>query len=143
MKDPLLYGTDAEAERLLRETSLWFIVGLGHSPDRAAYGVALTLQRHGKRIVPIHPRAEVVHGQAGYPTIAAAAAALGAPDVVDCFVRADRVGAFVDEAIEAGAGAVWLQLDVIDEAAAQRATLAGLTVIMDRCPAIELRRLRP
>lgn len=142
MNDPLLYGTDADAERLLRDARVWFIVGLGNNPDRAAYGVALALQRHGKRIVPIHPRGEVVHGEAGYPTIAAAAAALGAPDVVDCFVRSDRVGAFVDEAIAAGAGAVWLQLDVIDEAAAQRARDAGLTVIMDRCPAIEMNRLR-
>jgi len=94
------------------------------------------LQSRGKRIVPIYPRAEVVHGEQGYATIAEAAAAVGTPDVVDFFVRSDRAGAFVDEAIEAGAKAVWMQLGVIDEAAAQRAVDAGLEVIMDNCPAI-------
>lgn len=99
------------------------------------------LQQHGKRIVPIHPRAEAVHGEPGFASIAEAASAVGAPDVVDCFVRADRVGVFADEAIAAGARAVWFQLDVIDEAAAQRVVDAGLTMVMDRCPAIEFRRL--
>jgi hypothetical protein len=77
-----------------------------------------------------------VHGVQGYATIAEAAAAVGAPDVVDLFVRSDRAGVFVDEAIEAGARAVWMQLGVIDEAAAQRAVDAGLEVVMDNCPAI-------
>ncbi len=86
--------------------------------------------------MPIYPRAELVHGEQGYATIAEAVAAVGAPDVVDMFVRADRVGSFVDEAIAVGAKAVWLQLGVIDEAAAQRALDAGLDVVMDNCPAI-------
>lgn len=140
-RDPRLYGTDADAERVLQQAQTWYIVGLGNSPERAAYEVAEILQQHGKRIVPIHPRAEVVHGEPGYPTIAAAVASVGRPDVVDCFVRSDRVGSFADEAIAAGAEAVWFQLDVIDEAAAQRVVDAGLTMVMDRCPAIEFRRL--
>jgi hypothetical protein len=140
-RDALLYGTDADAARVLDQAALWFIVGLGNNPERAAYGVAQVLQRHGKRIIPIYPRAEIVHGEQGYPTIGEAAAAVGSPDVVDCFVRSDRVGQFADEAIAVGAKALWMQLDVIDEAAARRAVDAGLTVIMDRCPAIEWRRL--
>ena len=135
-----LYGSRTEVDRLLSESQLWFVVGLGNNPDRDAYGVAAVLQEHGKRIIPIYPRAEVVHGDQGYATIADAVAAVGIPDVVDVFVRSDRAGEFADEAIAAGAGAVWFQLDVIDEAAAQRVINAGMTMIMDKCPAIEWHR---
>jgi uncharacterized protein len=86
----------------------------------------------------VHPRAETVHGQPGYRTLAEIPFSV---DVVDMFVNSRRVGPVVDEAIEAGAKAVWLQLDVIDEAAAARAAGRGLEVVMDRCPAIEARRL--
>ena len=135
-RDSRLYGTPEVAARVLDHTTTWFVVGLGNNPDRDAYAIARLLQSRGKRIVPIYPRAEVVHGEQGYATIAEAAAAVGAPDVVDLFVRSDRAGVFVDEAIEAGARAVWMQLGVIDEAAAQRAVDAGLEVVMDNCPAI-------
>jgi len=135
-RDPRLYGTPEVVDRVLDDTSTWFVVGLGNNPERDAYGIARLLQSRGKRIVPIYPRAEVVHGEQGYATIAEAVAAVGAPDVVDMFVRSDRVGPFVDDAIAAGAKAVWLQLGVIDEAAAQRAIDAGLDVVMDNCPAI-------
>ena len=135
-RDPRLYGTPEVADRVLDDTSTWFVVGLGNNPERDAYGIARLLQSRGKRIVPIYPRAEVVHGEQGYATIAEAVAVVGAPDVVDMFVRSDRVGPFVDEAITAGAKAVWLQLGVTDEAAAQRAIDAGLDVVMDNCPAI-------
>lgn len=135
-RDPQLYGTAEVVDQVLDDTSTWFIVGLGNNPDRDAYGIARLLQSRGKRIVPIYPRAEVVHREQGYATIAEAVAAVGAPDVVDMFVRSDRVGPFVDEAIASGAKAVWLQLGVIDEAAAQRAIDAGLDVVMDNCPAI-------
>ena len=139
-RDARLYGTHDTASRILADTSLWFIVGLGNNPDRDAYGIAHLLQSRGKRIVPIYPRAEVVHGEQGYATIAEAAAAVGSPDVVDLFVRSDRVGPFVDDAIASGARAVWMQLGVIDEAAARRAVDAGLDVVMDNCPAIVWRR---
>lgn len=135
-RDSRLYGDTATAERVLKDSKVWFVVGLGNNPDRDAYDIARLLQSRGKRIVPIYPRAELVHGEQGYATIAEAVAAVGAPDVVDMFVRADRVGSFVDEAIAVGANAVWLQLGVIDEAAAQRALDAGLDVVMDNCPAI-------
>lgn len=132
-----LYGSASDITRILDQAHTWFVVGLGNDPTRVAFEVAGELQRRGKRIVPIHPRAEVVHGEQGYRTIAEAREAVGTPDVVDVFVRSDRAGEFVDPAIEAGAGCVWFQLGVVDEAAAQRAVDAGVTMVMDTCPLIE------
>lgn len=126
---------------LKHDTEVWAIVGLGNNPERPAFGVARYLQQLGKRIVPVYPRAEEVHGERGHASLTEAAAAVGRIDVVDCFVNSSRVGAVVDEAIAIGAKAVWLQLDVIDEAAAQRARDAGLVVVMDRCPAIEFPKI--
>jgi predicted CoA-binding protein len=84
----------------------------------------------------VYPRAEVVHGETGYKTLAEIPEAV---DVVDCFVNSTLVGKVVDEAIAIGAKAVWLQLDVIDNDAIARAQAAGLLTVMDRCPAIEYR----
>ena len=104
-----------------------------------------TLLRHGFEVVPVNPREHEVFGRLAYPDLAAAAEAANAAgrpiEVVDIFRRAHLAGAHVDEAIAIGAKAVWLQLGVIDEAAAGRARGAGLLVVMDRCPAIELPRL--
>jgi predicted CoA-binding protein len=135
--------TDTTIAHLLADAHTWAVVGLGDNPARAAYGVALMLQQHGKRIIPVHPRAAAVHGEPGYPTLAAAAAAVGPIDVVDVFVNSSGAGRIADEAIAIGAGAVWFQLDVIDQAAADRVTAAGLDMVMDRCPAIEWPRLGP
>lgn len=115
----------------------WAIVGLGNNPDRAAYGVSKLLQDKGHRIVPVYPRAEVVHGETGYKSLSDIPFPV---DVVDCFVNSSLVGKVVDEAIAIGAKAVWLQLDVIDDAAVARAEAAGLLAIMNRCPAIEYRK---
>ena len=112
----------------------WAVVGLGNNPERAAFGVAKLLQNKGHRIIPIYPRAEIVHGEIGYKTLAEIPTPV---DVVDCFVNSKLVGKVVDEAIAIGAKAVWLQLDVIDHEAIARAKDAGLITIMDRCPAIE------
>ena len=114
----------------------WAVVGLSTNRARAAWEVAEFLQRKGKRIVPVHPRAEAVHGEQGYATLSDIPFGI---DVVDCFVRSSLVGPVVDEAIAIGAKAVWTQLDVVDEAAAARARAAGLAVVMDRCPKIEWR----
>lgn len=133
----VLYGSDELVRRLLAEAQVWFIVGLSENRARAAHGVAELLQRKGKTIVPVHPKAETVLGERGYRTVEEAAAVVGTPDVVDCFVNSRLVGPVVDSAIGVGAGAAWLQLGVIDEAAAQRALDAGLDVVMDRCPAAE------
>jgi predicted CoA-binding protein len=128
------YSDPAVIERLLVDSQVWAVVGLGDNPRRPAYGVASYLQGHGKQIVPVHPRPDTVHGQSGYARLSDIPFHV---DVVDCFVNSTRVGAILDEAIAIGAGAVWLQLDVIDAAAAERAAAAGLDVVMDRCPAIE------
>jgi uncharacterized protein len=125
--------------RLLSTPGTWAVVGLSGNPRRTAYGIARYLQATlGMRIVPVHPRADTVHGEPGYATLAE----VGTPiDVVEVFVRSDLAGAVVDEAIAVHARAVWLQLGVIDEAAAARAQAAGLDVVMDTCPAIEAPRL--
>lgn len=127
----------------LHNDKVWFVVGLSTNTKRAAYGVAATLLRAGKTVVAIHPRVEPVLGVPAYPTIAAAAASCGPPDVVDVFVNSQLAGPIVDEAIAAGAKVVWLQLGVINNEAARRALAAGVDVVMDRCPAIELPRLGP
>lgn len=126
---------------ILRDTRLWFIVGLLNDPQRASYRVAQVLEDNGKTIVPISPRPQTVLGQVSYPSIASAAEIFGPPDVVDVFVRSSRAGVVADEAIAAGAGVVWFQLGVIDESAAERVRAAGIDMVMDRCPAIELRAL--
>jgi len=131
------FADPAVIARLLETAEVWAVVGLRDNPARAAYRVAKTLQQHGKRIVPVHPRAATVHGEKGYATLAEIP---GPVDVVDCFVNSSLVGDIVDQAIAVGAKAVWLQLDVIDMAAAERAQAAGLDVVMNRCPAIEWRR---
>ena len=115
----------------------WAIVGLGNNPERAAFGVSKLLQDKGHKIVPVYPRAEMVHGEIGYKTVSEIPFPV---DVVDCFVNSKLVGKVVDAAIEIGAKAVWLQLDVIDHEAIARAESAGLLAIMDRCPAIEYRK---
>jgi uncharacterized protein len=123
---------------LLTGTTVWAVVGLSANTFRPAYGVARFLQRVGKRIVPVHPRAETVHGEPGYPTLADIPFDV---DVVDVFVNSRRAGAIADEAMRTKAGAVWFQLGVIDEAAAARVRDAGRAMVMDRCPAIEWPRL--
>ena len=117
-------------------------MGCSPRPHRDSHRIAGLLQGRGNRIVPVNPAAagEEVLGER------CEAALTGLPDgtdvdVVDIFRRADAAGAHVDEAIAIGARAVWMQLGVVDEAAAERARAAGLTVVMDRCPAIEIRRL--
>jgi hypothetical protein len=131
-------NTQAEIDAVLA-LHTWAVVGLGNNPERAAFGVAKLLQEKGHRIIPVYPRAETVHGEVGYKTLSEVPDAI---DVVDCFVNSERVGEVVDEAIAIGAKAIWLQLDVIDEAAIARAQAAGLIAIMDRCPAIEYAKVR-
>lgn len=139
-RDSDLFGDQARIDDILQRSKLWFIVGLSTNTDRPAYRVAAVLAGVGKQIVPIHPSAPTVHGSTGYRSIAEAAAALGAPDVVDVFVRSELAGAVADDAIAASAGAVWFQLEVVDVEAAHRVRAAGIDMVMDRCPAIELRR---
>lgn len=116
----------------------WAVVGLSPNRSRAAYGVAEVLRSHGKRVVPVHPKAETVHGEQGYPSLDAIPFAV---DVVDVFVRSDLAGKVADEAVAIGAKAVWFQLGVIDHAAYERTCAAGLDMVMDHCPAIAYKSL--
>lgn len=129
--------TESETvRRILTATGdTWAVVGLSSNQRRAAYGVAAVLQRYGKRIVPVHPKAETVHGEQGYPSLADIPFPV---DVVDVFVNSEHAGQVADEAVAVGAKAVWFQLGVIDEAAYERTREAGLDMVMDRCPAIEI-----
>ncbi|WP_354640865.1 CoA-binding protein [Kitasatospora camelliae] len=130
------YGDEATVRRILKETGeVWAVVGLSTNTRRAAYGVARVLQRAGKRVVPVHPKAETVLGEQGYATLADIPFPV---DVVDVFVNSALAGEVADQAVAVGAKAVWFQLDVIDEDAYRRTTGAGLDMVMDKCPAIEL-----
>ncbi|MEV7515588.1 CoA-binding protein [Streptomyces diastaticus] len=133
---PEQYGDSETVRRVLRESGdTWAVVGLSANRERAAYGVARVLQRYGKRVVPVHPKAETVHGEQGYPSLEAVPFPV---DVVDVFVNSALAGEVADQAVAIGAKAVWFQLGVVDEAAWERTRAAGLDMVMDRCPAIEL-----
>ena len=112
----------------------WAVVGLSNNSERAAYRVAKLLMEKGHQVIPVHPKAETVHGQKGYAKLSDIPFAV---DVVDIFVNSELAGEVVDSAIEIKAKGVWLQLDVLDEAAVNRAEKSGLITVMNRCPAIE------
>jgi len=112
----------------------WAVVGLSNNSERAAYRVSKLLIEKGHQVIPVHPKAETVHGQQGYAKLSDIPFAV---DVVDIFVNSELAGEVVDSAIVIKAKGVWLQLDVIDEAAVDRAGKAGLISVMNRCPAIE------
>ena len=116
----------------------WAVVGCSPDPWRDSHRIAALLIDRGYDVIPVNPGIDEVLGRECFPSVHA----IGRPvDVVDIFRRADQAGRHVDEAIEVGAGGVWMQLGVVDEQAAARARAAGLEVVMDRCPAIELSRL--
>jgi predicted CoA-binding protein/ubiquinone/menaquinone biosynthesis C-methylase UbiE len=131
---------DEAVRSILIERRTWAVVGCSPDPSRDSNRIARLLMSRGYRVIPVNPAVDEVLGERCYPSVRDIPAEEGV-EVVDVFRRSDAAGAHVDEAIEAGAKAVWLQLGVIDEAAAQRAREAGLDVVMDRCPAIELPRL--
>lgn len=126
----------AVVERLMRTKGRWAIVGLTSNEWRAAYDTSLFIRDQlGMEIIPVNLPGDAVHGETGYRAVADIPAEKQPIDVVDCFVNSQKVGAVVDQAIAVGAKAVWLQLGVIDEAAAERAKAAGLDVVMNVCPA--------
>ena len=125
---------------LLASTRTIAMIGASDRPDRPSYRVMKVLQDHGYRVLPVNPQitGEHVHGEYVWRELAQ----IGEPiDLVDIFRRPQAAGEAVDEAIKAGAKAVWMQLGVINEDAAARAEAAGLKVVMDRCPAIEIPKL--
>ena len=126
----------AVIERLMRTKGRWAIVGLSTNEWRAAYDTSLFIRdRLGMEIIPVNLPGDPVHGETGYRALADIPAEKQPIDVVDCFVNSHKVGDVVDQAIAVGAKAVWMQLGVVDEAAAKRAKEAGLDVVMDSCPA--------
>lgn len=131
--------TDAELRDILTSVKTIALVGWSPKSDRPSHRVAAYLAGRGYQVIPVNP------GQAGQQalgeTVLATLAEAGPVDMVDIFRRSEEAGAVVDEAIAAGAKVVWMQLGVIDEAAAVRARAAGLKVVMNRCPAIEIPRL--
>ena len=131
--------TDADLRDILTSVKTIALVGWSPKPDRPSHRVAEYLKRKGYRVIPVNP------GQAGHQalgeTVVATLAEAGPVDMVDIFRRSEEAGAVADEAVAQGAKVVWMQLGVVDEAAASRARQAGLKVVMNRCPAIEIPRL--
>lgn len=131
---------DEDIKALLEGVRTIAMIGASDRPDRPSNRVMAMLQRHGYRVIPVNPQitGEHIRGEFVWRDLAQ----IGEPiDLVDIFRRPEAAGEAVDQAIAAGAKSVWLQLGVINQAAAARAEAAGLTVVMDRCPAIEIPRL--
>ena len=132
--------SDQDIYDLLAETRTIAMIGASDRPDRPSYGVMKYLQSRGYRVLPVNPQitGEHVHGEYVWRELSQIGLAV---DMVDIFRRPQAAGEAVDEAIAAGVGSVWLQIGVINEQAAERAEAAGLKVVMDRCPKIEIPRL--
>ena len=129
---------DGDIRYALEQTKTWAVVGCSPDSGRDSHRIAALLQRRGFRVIPVNPAATEILGERCFASVHE----IGEPvDVVDVFRRSSEAGAHVDEAIEIGAKVVWMQLGVIDAQAAARAREAGVRVVMDRCPAIELPRL--
>ena len=130
---------DSEIRDILTSVKTIALVGWSPKADRPSHRVADYLKRKGYRVIPVNP------GQAGQQalgeTVVATLAEAGPVDMVDIFRRSEEAGAVADEAVRLGAKVVWMQLGVVDEAAASRARGAGVQVVMNRCPAIEIPRL--
>jgi len=130
-------------DNLLSSSHTIAVVGYSAKPDRPSNSVSRTLRAHGYRVIPVNPqlRGAEVDGERSYDRL------IDIPkdipiDFVDVFRRGEFLDAVVDDAIAAGVGAIWFQLDLGNEAAAHRAEASGMRVVWDRCTAIELRRKR-
>lgn len=132
---------DAAATFVLERYRVFAVVGASPRTWRPSHGVMQTLIARGYEVIPVNPTCDEVLGRRCYPDLRSIPETAGV-EVVDIFRRSELAGDHVDEAIAVGARAVWMQLGVIDRAAAERARAAGLAVVMDRCPAIELSHMR-
>ncbi|OYU14321.1 MAG: CoA-binding protein [Alphaproteobacteria bacterium PA4] len=132
--------SDTEITALLSGARTIALVGISDRPERPSYGVMEFLQSRGYRVIPVNPAITGQHVLGEY--VWERLDQIGVPiDIVDVFRRSDAVGPVVDDAIAVGAKAVWMQLGIVNADAAARAEAAGLTVVMDHCPKIEIRRL--
>jgi len=131
--------SDETIRRLLTTTRRIALVGASMKPWRASNGVMRFLLEHGFDVTPVNPllAGEVLHGR----TVVADLEDAAPLDMVDVFRNTSHAGALVDSVIRLGANSIWMQLGVVDQEAAERARAAGITVVMDRCPVIEDRRL--
>jgi len=130
--------SDDTIRAVLATPQIVAVVGCSPNPERDSHRIAKLLQARGHRVIPVNPGHRSILGEACYASLRDIPEQV---DMVDIFRRSEQVAPIVDEAIEVGARIVWMQLGVIDERAAAVAQDAGLTVVMDRCPAIEYRRL--
>jgi uncharacterized protein len=134
-------GTDIPTlRRILRNSRRIAVVGISAEWHRPSFFVGKYLLEHGYTMIPVNPKYRELLGQACYPDLASAREA-GAIDMVDCFRKAEDIGPLADQAIAIGAKTLWMQLGVVNEAAADKARAAGLEVVMDRCVKIEHGRL--
>jgi predicted CoA-binding protein len=127
--------------RILHDNQRVAVVGISAEWHRPSFFVGKYLIEHGYTMIPVNPRYASVLGQTCYPSLTAAREKVGAIDIVDCFRRSEDIGPIADEAIAIRAKVLWMQIGVINQAAAEKARAAGLEVVMDRCVKIEHGRL--
>ena len=131
--------SDAQIKAMLESTHRIAVVGLSDKPNRASHGVSKLMQQWGFKIVPVTPKPQAeILGEPVYPDLASVPREI---DLVNVFRRSEEAGEVVDQAIARGAKFIWLQLGIVDEAAAARAHAAGIPIVMDRCLMVEYGRL--
>jgi predicted CoA-binding protein len=140
-RSPVPLLDDAGVRELLRSRPRIAVIGASADPGRPVFGVMRTLRRAGYDVVPVSPGVEEIEGLRCFPTLADAVRATGRVDIVDVFRRPEACAAHAREAVEVGARCLWLQLGIASAEAGRIAHEAGLSVVMDRCIAIEHRRL--
>jgi predicted CoA-binding protein len=133
------YRNPETIEQVLEDTSTIAVVGLSSNPAKAGYYVPAYLQREGYRIIPINPHLETALGEKAYADLA------DVPDEIDLvliFRRSSAVLPFARQAVDIGAKAIWMQMGIVNEEAAETASIAGLNVVMDACMMVEHRRVK-
>jgi hypothetical protein len=140
-RSPVPLLDDAGVRELLRARPRIAVIGASADPGRPVFGVMRTLRRAGYDVVPVSPGVEEIEGLRCYPTLVDAVRETGRVDIVDVFRRPEACAVHAREAVEVGARCLWLQLGIANAEAGRIANEAGLSVVMDRCIAIEHRRL--
>ncbi|AGL01860.1 CoA-binding protein [Desulfoscipio gibsoniae] len=133
-------ATDQQVREILQNSRTIAVVGLSHKTHRDSYQVAQYMQARGYRIIPVNPRIKTVLGETAYPDL------LSVPekvDIVNIFRRSDQVPPIVDEALKINSGAVWMQLGIINDEAAEKCSANGVPVIMNKCIKVEHAKLLP